>query len=115
MYAQTHDAAWNAAQTQLVQTGFMHGYMRMYWAKKILEWTPSVQEAIAIAVRLNDLLQLDGRDPNGYVGIMWSMAGVHDRPWQERPVFGTIRYMNANGLRRKFKIDEYIARWNTSP
>ena len=112
--AQTHDAAWNAAQTQLVQTGFMHGYMRMYWAKKILEWTPSAQEAIAIAVRLNDLLQLDGRDPNGYVGIMWSMAGVHDRPWQERSVFGTIRYMNANGLRRKFKIDEYIARWNTS-
>ncbi len=78
--AHTHDEAWNAAQRQLTRTGKMHGYMRMYWAKKILEWTPSAADAIDIAVRLNDFYEIDGGDPNGYVGVMWSIAGVHDRP-----------------------------------
>ena len=109
--AETHDEAWNAAQRQMTRTGKMHGYMRMYWAKKILEWTPSASRAIEIAIRLNDFYEIDGGDPNGYVGVMWSIAGVHDRPWSERPVFGQIRYMNEAGLRRKFRIDEYIARF----
>jgi deoxyribodipyrimidine photo-lyase len=107
----THDPLWNAAQRQMVTTGWMHGYVRMYWAKKILEWTPSADDAIETAVRLNDFYEIDGGDPNGYAGIMWSIAGVHDRAWTERPVFGQIRYMNDAGLRRKFKIDQYIARF----
>ncbi len=110
-HAQTHDEAWNAAQRQMTRDGKMHGYMRMYWAKKILEWTPSASVAIEHAIRLNDFYEIDGGDPNGYVGVMWSIAGVHDRPWAERPVFGQIRYMNDAGLRRKFKIDAYIARY----
>lgn len=103
----THDPAWNAAQTQLRTTGKMHGYMRMYWAKKVLEWTKSPEEALTILIRLNDFYSLDGGDPNGYVGILWSIAGLHDRPWFERPVYGAIRYMNYNGLKRKFKIEQY--------
>jgi len=113
LHAQTHDPAWNAAQTQLLQTGYMHGYMRMYWAKKILEWSKSPQEAISIACTLNDLLQLDGRSPNGSVGVLWAIAGLHDRPWFERPIYGKIRYMNFNGLKRKFSIDDYITTWST--
>ncbi|MEN9819598.1 MAG: Deoxyribodipyrimidine photolyase, partial [Bacillota bacterium] len=109
--AQTHDDAWNAAQMQMVQTGYMHGYMRMYWAKKILEWTTSPEEALMIANQLNDQYELDGRDPNGYTGTAWAIGGVHDRPWQERPIFGMIRYMNAAGLKRKFDIGAYIQRW----
>lgn len=112
--AQTHDDAWNAAQMQMVKTGYMHGYMRMYWAKKILEWTASPEEALAIANQLNDRFELDGRDPNGYTGTAWAIGGVHDRPWQERPIFGMIRYMNAAGLKRKFDIGEYIQRWLNS-
>ena len=107
----THDEAWNACQLQLVKTGFMHGYMRMYWAKKILEWTASPEEALLIANTLNDAYQCDGRDPNGYTGTAWAIGGVHDRPWQERPVFGMIRFMNAGGLKRKFDIGAYIRRW----
>ena len=110
--AQTHDLLWNAAQMQLLQTGRMHGYMRMYWAKKILEWTPSPEEALAIAIYLNDSCSLDGRDPNGYAGIAWSIGGLHDRPWKERPVFGTIRYMNEAGCRRKFNVDAYCSKWH---
>ncbi|MBN2415200.1 deoxyribodipyrimidine photo-lyase [bacterium] len=106
--AQTHDALWNAAQTGLTATGTMHGYLRMYWAKKILEWTPSPEEALAIAISLNDRYQLDGRDPNGYTGVAWSIGGVHDRAWPERSVFGKIRFMNASGCRRKFDVDGYI-------
>lgn len=113
-HAQTHDEAWNAAQTQMTQTGKMHGCMRMYWAKKILEWSKSPQEAIDTAVYLNDHYSLDGGDPNGYVGIMWSIAGVHDRPWTERPIFGKVRYMNEAGLRRKFDVDSYTATWQES-
>jgi deoxyribodipyrimidine photo-lyase len=105
----THDALWNAAQLEMVLRGKMHGYLRMYWAKKILEWTPSPEEAQETAIYLNDRYELDGRDPNGYVGVAWSLGGVHDRAWGERPVFGKIRYMNLSGCRRKFKVDEYIA------
>ncbi len=108
-HTQTHDELWNAAQTQMMCEGKMHGYMRMYWAKKILEWTNSPQEALEIATKLNDLYQLDGRDPNGYAGIAWSMGGVHDRPWFERPIYGSVRYMNANGAAKKFDVKKYIA------
>ncbi len=104
----THDELWNAAQMELVTTGKMHGYMRMYWAKKILEWTKTPEDAFNIALYLNDKYELDGRDPNGYVGIAWSIGGVHDRAWTERPVFGKIRYMNYNGCKRKFDVKSYI-------
>lgn len=107
--AQTHDEIWNASQKEMRKTGKIHGYMRMYWAKKILEWTQSPEQAIEYAIYLNDKYELDGRDPNGYVGIMWSMCGVHDRPWFERPVFGQIRYMNAEGLKRKFDVAKYVS------
>ncbi len=110
--SQTHDPLWNAAQRQMVQSGKMHGYLRMYWAKKILEWTPSVAEAMRIAIKLNDTYELDGRDPNGYVGIAWSIGGVHDRAWFPRPIFGTVRYMSANGCASKFDVDAYIAHWS---
>ena len=107
--SETHEVLWNAAQTELVKTGKLHGYMRMYWAKKILEWSSSPEEAMQIAVYLNDKYELDGRDPNGYTGCAWSIGGVHDRAWGERPVFGKIRYMNFNGAKRKFDVDEYIS------
>ncbi len=106
--AKTHDPLWNAAQMEMVTRGKMHGYMRMYWAKKILEWTASPEKALEIAIYLNDKYELDGRDPNGYTGCAWSVGGVHDRAWAERPVFGKIRYMNAKGCRRKFDTDLYI-------
>jgi len=110
--ADTHDTLWNAAQTELVVSGKMHGYMRMYWAKKILEWTPSADDAMKIAIYLNNRYALDGRDPNGYVGIAWSIGGVHDRAWFDRNIFGKIRYMNANGAKTKFDTDSYIKRWS---
>ena len=103
-----HDKYWNAAQTEMIKTGKMHGYMRMYWAKKILEWSSSPEEALDTAIYLNDKYESDGRDPNGYAGIAWAIGGVHDRSWFERPVYGKIRYMNDFGLRRKFDIDEYV-------
>ncbi|ABB23406.1 deoxyribodipyrimidine photo-lyase [Pelodictyon luteolum] len=106
--AVTHDPLWNAAQQELLRTGSIHGYMRMYWAKKILEWSPSPREAFETAVWLNDRYALDGRDPNGYAGVAWSIGGLHDRPWFERPVYGKIRYMNAAGCRRKFDVERYI-------
>ena len=109
--AQTHDELWNAAQLQMTTTGKMHGFMRMYWAKKILEWTPDAQTAIDIALFLNDKYELDGRDPGGVVGVMWSICGVHDRAWNPRPVFGKIRYMNYNGCKRKFDIAAYMAQY----
>ena len=105
----THDDLWNAAQLEMVRRGKMHGYLRMYWAKKILEWSATPEEALATAIYLNDRYELDGRDPNGYVGVAWSIGGVHDRPWGERPVFGKIRYMSRSGCQRKFKVDQYIA------
>jgi len=107
--AETHDPLWNAAQKQMVLTGWMHGYLRMYWAKKILEWTPSPMEAYDIAVRLNDRYELDGRDPNGYAGIAWAIVGKHDRAWgPERPVYGTVRYMSFASTSRKFNSKAYI-------
>lgn len=107
-YGRTHDDLWNAAQMEMVLKGKMHGYMRMYWAKKILEWTESPEEAYEIAIYLNDKYELDGRDPNGYTGIAWSIGGLHDRAWNERKVFGKIRYMSYNGCRSKFNVKDYI-------
>ncbi len=110
--AATHDPLWNAAQRQMTESGWMHNYLRMYWAKKILEWSPSPAEAFARAVRLNDRWELDGRDPNGYAGIAWAIGGKHDRAWgPERPVFGTVRFMSLESTRRKFDSAAYIARW----
>lgn len=107
--ATTHESLWNACQTDLVQSGKLHGYLRMYWAKKILEWTASPEIALEYAITLNDRYSLDGRDPNGYTGIAWSIGGVHDRAWRERAVFGKVRYMNEAGCRRKFNVPGYIA------
>ncbi len=106
--AETHDPLWNAAQMQMVNTGWMHNYMRMYWAKKILEWSPSPAEAYRIAVLLNDKYELDGRDPNGYAGIAWSIVGKFDRPWFERPIFGQIRYMSGASTGKKFDSKKYM-------
>ena len=109
--ADTHDPLWNAAQAQMVETGWMHGYVRMYWAKKILEWTRDPAEAFDRAVLLNDRYELDGRDPNGYTGIAWAVGGKHDRAWgPERPVYGTIRYMSYASTSRKFDCAQYIRR-----
>lgn len=108
--ALTHDELWNAAQLQMVREGKMHGYLRMYWAKKLLEWTESPEEAMRIAIYLNDTYELDGRDPNGYAGIAWSIGGVHDRPWFNRPIFGLVRYMARSGADKKFDTKAYIAR-----
>ncbi|MFH1873844.1 MAG: deoxyribodipyrimidine photo-lyase [Pseudomonadota bacterium] len=113
--AETHDLAWNAAQRQMVETGKMHGYMRMYWAKKILEWSATPETAIKNAIYLNDKYELDGRDPNGYAGIMWSIGGLHDRAWNKNPIFGKIRYMSFNGLKAKFKLADYIAKFYEFP
>ena len=106
--AETHDPLWNAAQMQMVSTGWMHNYMRMYWAKKILEWSHTPADAYRIAVRLNDKYELDGRDPNGYAGIAWAIVGKFDRPWFERSIFGQIRYMSAMSTGRKFDSKRYV-------
>ena len=106
--AETHDQLWNAAQTQMVNTGWMHNYMRMYWAKKILEWSRTPPEAYRTAVYLNDKYELDGRDPNGYAGIAWAIVGKFDRPWFERPIFGQVRYMSGESTRKKFDSKNYI-------
>jgi deoxyribodipyrimidine photo-lyase len=110
---QTHDPLWNAAQMEMVKTGKMHGYMRMYWAKKILEWSESPERAMEVAIRLNDRYELDGRDPNGYAGIDWSIGGVHDRAWGERQVFGKVRYMSYAGCKSKFDVEGYISKNQT--
>ncbi|CRL08549.1 CLUMA_CG021341, isoform A [Clunio marinus] len=109
--SKTHDDLWNAAQNQLRVEAKLHGFLRMYWAKKILEWTASPEEALETAIYLNDRYNLDGRDPNGYVGCMWSIGGIHDQGWGERAVFGKIRYMNYEGCKRKFDIKAFIARY----
>jgi deoxyribodipyrimidine photo-lyase len=109
--AETHDSLWNAAQKQMVCGGWMHGYMRMYWAKKILDWTRSPEEAYDIAVHLNDRYELDGRGPNGYAGIAWAIGGKHDRAWgPERPIYGKVRYMSYQSTSRKFDSTLYIQR-----
>jgi deoxyribodipyrimidine photo-lyase len=106
--AETHDELWNAAQLQMVDTGWMHGYMRMYWGKKLLEWAPNAATAFDWAVILNDRYQLDGRDPNGYAGIAWAIVGKHDRPWFNRPVFGLVRTMMKGSTEKKFNSKEYV-------
>lgn len=113
--AQTHDELWNACQMEMVHTGRMHGYMRMYWGKKILEWTETPEEAFDTSVYLNDKYELDGRDASGYVGISWAIGGLHDRPWKERPIFGLIRYMSADGMKRKFDTNGYIYKYGKHP
>jgi deoxyribodipyrimidine photo-lyase len=106
--AETHDELWNAAQRQMVTTGWMHNYMRMYWAKKILEWAPDPASAFDWAVILNDRYELDGRDPNGYAGIAWAIVGRLDRPWFNRPIFGLVRPMSGASIARKFDAAAYI-------
>ncbi len=105
--AATHDPYWNAAQREMVITGKMHNYMRMYWGKKILEWSDHPRTGFQTALHLNNKYSLDGRDPNSYAGVAWCF-GKHDRPWTERPIFGKVRYMNDNGLKRKFNIETYV-------
>jgi len=105
---ETADELWNAAQQEMVQTGWMHNYMRMYWAKKILEWAPDPATAFEWAVTLNDRYELDGRDPNGYAGIAWAIVGRHDRPWFNRPVFGLVRPMTGTSIAKKFDAKAYI-------
>ena len=104
---QTHDPYWNAAMREMRVSGYMHNYMRMYWGKKIIEWSRSHEEAFATTLRLNNRYFLDGRDPSSYANVGW-LFGRHDRAWTERPVFGKLRYMNANGLKRKFDIEAYV-------
>jgi len=106
--AETHDELWNAAQRQMTVTGWMHNYLRMYWAKKILEWAPDPATAFDWAVILNDRYELDGRDPNGYAGIAWAIVGRHDRPWFNRPVFGLVRPMSGASIARKFDAGAYM-------
>src|SRR3984885_2865458 len=103
----THDPLWNAAQMELLLTGKIHGYYRMYWGKKIIEWSRTPEEALATAIYLNDRYALDGRDPNSYTNILWCF-GLHDRPWVERPIFGQVRYMSYGGMQRKTDVDAYI-------
>ena len=105
---ETGDELWNAAQREMVETGWMHNTMHMYWAKKILEWAPDPARAFEWAVMLNDRYELDGRDPNGYAGIAWAIVGKHDRPWFERPVFGLVRPMSGASLAKKFDAGAYI-------
>jgi deoxyribodipyrimidine photo-lyase len=110
--AGTGDPLWNAAQTQLVREGRLHNSLRMLWGKRILEWTPSPREALAVMLELNDKYALDGRDPNSVSGIFWVM-GRYDRPWgPERPVFGTVRYMSSANTARKLRVKEYLARYD---
>ena len=105
---ETHDDMWNAAQKSMVEFGWMHNVLRMYWAKKILEWSATAAEAFDTCVYLNDRYFLDGRDPNGYANIAWAICGVHDRPWGERPIFGKVRYMSGASTGRKFNSKRYI-------
>jgi deoxyribodipyrimidine photo-lyase len=110
--ARTDDPLWNAAQREMVRSGRMHGYMRMYWAKKMLEWSRTPEQAVEWAIYLNDRYELDGRDPNGYAGILWAVGGLHDRPFKERPIYGKVRYMNDKGCARKFDVQAYIRSWS---
>ena len=105
---ETHDELWNASQLQMVQFGWMHNYLRMYWAKKILEWSPNPGVAFDHAIFLNDRYELDGRDPGGYAGIAWAIAGKFDRPWFDRPIFGKVRYMSYGSTSKKFDSQGYI-------
>jgi deoxyribodipyrimidine photo-lyase len=113
-HAKTHDELWNASQREMVESGHMHWYLRMYWAKKILEWVEDPAVAFHYAVDLNDKYEIDGRDANGYTGIAWAIGGKHDRPWgPERPIFGLVRYMSIGGMQRKFDTQAYIKKWDS--
>jgi deoxyribodipyrimidine photo-lyase len=107
--ASTHDRYWNAAMKEMIFGGTMHNTMRMYWGKKILEWSPGPEEAFRRALFLNNKYFLDGRDPNSFAGVAWCF-GKHDQAWAERKIFGKVRYMNAAGLERKYEIEEYVSR-----
>ncbi len=113
--AETGDPLWNAAQQQMVRYGWMHNMLRMYWAKKILEWAPTPAKAFEWAVVLNDKYEMDGRDPNSYAGIAWAIAGKFDRPWFEREIFGTIRYMSGASTGKKFDSKRYIELVGAAP
>ena len=113
--AETYDALWNAAQTQMVRHGWMHNYLRMYWGKKILEWSPDNTTAFETTVYLNDKYFLDGRDPGGYAGIAWAIVGKFDRAWNQHPIFGKIRYMSGASTGRKFNSKKYIAQMSALP
>jgi deoxyribodipyrimidine photo-lyase len=110
--AETHDELWNAAQIQMVRYGWMHNYLRMYWAKKILEWTPDVKTAMKYCIHLNDKYFLDGRDPNWYAGVAWAVVGKFDRAWFDRPIFGKIRYMSGASTGKKFDSKKFIRQMN---
>ena len=107
---ETADPLWNAAQKEMILTGRMHGYMRMYWGKKMLEWCPDPETAFDLTLGMNNRYFLCGRDPNGYTGVAWAIGGKHDRPWGERPIFGMIRFMSYESTRKKFDSKGYIAR-----
>ncbi len=106
--AKTHDKLWNATQHQLIKNGYIHGYLRMYWAKKILEWTKNPQQALDIAIYLNDKYGLDAPSPNGYVGILWAIGGLHDRAFRDSNITGQIRKMTYKGIKSKYNVEEYI-------
>ena len=109
--ASTHDEIWNAAQRELVARGRIHNYLRMLWGKKILHWSRSPREALAVMIELNNKYAIDGRDPNSYSGIFW-VLGRFDRAWgPERPVFGKVRYMTSESTRRKLRLKGYLERW----
>jgi len=109
--ARTHDPLWNAAQIQLVREGRIHNYLRMLWGKKILEWSASPQDALAIMIELNNKYALDGRNPNSYSGIFW-VLGRYDRAWgPERPIFGKIRYMSSDSTARKVRVGNYLKQY----
>ncbi|NGP88534.1 hypothetical protein [Fodinibius halophilus] len=108
--SKTHDELWNAAQTQLREEGIIHNYLRMLWGKKVLEWTPNPETALVYLIELNNRYAIDGRDPNSYSGIFW-IFGRFDRAWQERPIYGKVRYMTSKSTRRKVKLDEYLQRY----
>jgi len=109
--SETHDPYWNAAMTEMRETGYMHNYMRMYWGKKILEWSPSPGTAFDRTLHLNNKYFLDGRDPNSYANVAW-IFGLHDRGWKERPVYGKVRYMSRGGLERKADPEAYVEKVN---
>ena len=109
--AKTHDKLWNATQTQLIKEGTIHGYLRMYWAKKILEWTSTPEESLETAIYLNDKYAYDATSANGYVGILWAIGGLHDRAFADYPVTGKIRRMTYDSMKRKYDLSNYIKKY----
>ena len=108
--ASTHDELWNAAQRQLLEEGTIQNYLRMLWGKKVLAWSPGPRLALKVMLQINDRYALDGRDPNSISGIFW-VLGRFDRAWQERPVFGKLRYMSSGAAKKKLRLTDYLARW----